>query len=82
MSQIGKSGPLPVNDVKPQSILVTGGAGYVGSRISAHLFAADYAVTVFDKLVYGGEALLPFHGHEGSGSCAAMSVTRRRLPRL
>lgn len=46
-------------------ILITGGAGYVGSRVSAYLLAAGYGVTVFDKLVYGGEALLPFHGREG-----------------
>jgi nucleoside-diphosphate-sugar epimerase len=48
-----------------QNILVTGGAGYLGSRVTAHLLHAGYAVTVFDKLVYGGEALLPFHRHEG-----------------
>ena len=54
-----------MNNVKPQCILITGGAGYVGSRVSAHLLAAGYAVTVFDKLVYGGEALLPFYGREG-----------------
>ena len=44
-------------------ILVTGGAGYIGSRVAAHLLAAGHAVTVFDKLIYGGEALLPFHRH-------------------
>lgn len=47
------------------NILITGGAGYVGSRVTAHLLAAGHAVTVFDKLVYGGEALLPFQGCEG-----------------
>jgi nucleoside-diphosphate-sugar epimerase len=47
-----------------QRVLVTGGAGYVGSRASAHLLAAGYSVTVFDKLVYGGEALLPFNRDE------------------
>jgi nucleoside-diphosphate-sugar epimerase len=43
-----------------QRLLITGGAGYVGSRVAAYLLKAGYAVTVFDKLVYGGEALLPF----------------------
>ena len=47
-----------------QNVLVTGGAGYLGSRVTAHLLQAGYAVTVFDKLVYGGEALLPFNRHE------------------
>lgn len=45
-------------------ILITGGAGYVGARVTAHLLQTGHAVTVFDKLVYGGEALLPFHGNE------------------
>ena len=47
-----------------QNVLVTGGAGYLGSRVTAHLLVAGYHVTVFDKLVYGGEALLPFNRHE------------------
>lgn len=49
----------------PSRILVTGGAGYLGSRVTAHLLAAGYAVTVFDKLIYGGEALLPFNRNKG-----------------
>lgn len=47
-----------------QNVLITGGAGYVGSRVTAHLLAAGYAVSVFDKLIYGAEALLPFQDHE------------------
>ena len=50
--------------VSDRHILITGGAGYVGSRVTAHLLAAGYAVSVFDKLVYGAEALLPFQRHE------------------
>jgi nucleoside-diphosphate-sugar epimerase len=46
-------------------VLVTGGAGYVGSRVVAHLLKTGYSVTAFDKLIYGAEALLPFHDHEG-----------------
>jgi nucleoside-diphosphate-sugar epimerase len=48
----------------PKRILVTGGAGYVGSRVTAQLLERGYAVTAFDKLVYGGEALLPFNRRE------------------
>jgi len=48
----------------PQRILVTGGAGYIGSQVTAHLLQCGHAVTVFDKLVHGGEALLPFRVHE------------------
>lgn len=45
-------------------VLVTGGAGYVGSRLVADLIGAGAEVRVFDRLVYGGEALLPFFGHK------------------
>ncbi len=41
-------------------IFITGGAGYVGSRLAAHLLRSGHDVTVFDALVYGGNALLPF----------------------
>jgi nucleoside-diphosphate-sugar epimerase len=34
-------------------ILVTGGAGYVGSRLVPKLLAAGYAVTVLDLYIYG-----------------------------
>jgi len=43
-------------------VLLTGGAGYVGSRVAAHLLDSGHDVTVFDSLVYGGLALLPFVG--------------------
>src|SRR5579871_4317074 len=45
-------------------VLITGGAGYVGSRVTAHLLELGHRVTVFDKLIYGAEALLPFYGAE------------------
>ncbi len=40
--------------------MVTGGAGYIGSQVVTLLLARGYRVRVLDKLVYGGEALLPF----------------------
>lgn len=40
-------------------ILVTGGAGYVGSGVVTHLAAAGHSVTVLDPLPVGGEMLLP-----------------------
>src|SRR5437763_14722957 len=45
-------------------VLVTGGAGYLGSRVTAHLIDVGHTVTVFDKLAYGAEALLPFNRHD------------------
>lgn len=43
-------------------ILVTGGAGYVGSALVPPLIAAGHSVRVLDKLRYGGQGLLPFIG--------------------
>lgn len=39
-------------------VLVTGGAGYIGSVIVAELIAAGHAVTVLDSLEYGHRAAL------------------------
>lgn len=44
-------------------LLVTGGAGYVGSVVTAHLLMAGHSVRVLDSLAGGGEALLGFMSH-------------------
>jgi UDP-glucose-4-epimerase GalE len=40
-------------------VLVTGGAGYIGSVIAARLLAAGHAVTVYDDLSRGHRAAVP-----------------------
>ena len=41
-------------------ILVTGGAGYVGTALLSKLLEAGHEVTVFDNLMQGGNQLLSF----------------------
>ncbi|HET6444516.1 MAG TPA: UDP-glucose 4-epimerase GalE [candidate division Zixibacteria bacterium] len=40
-------------------ILVTGGAGYIGSTTASHLLAAGHEVIVFDNLTHGYQAAVP-----------------------
>ncbi|MGZ4199193.1 MAG: NAD-dependent epimerase/dehydratase family protein, partial [Thermoleophilia bacterium] len=40
-------------------VLVTGGAGYIGSVIAARLLAAGHAVTVYDDLSRGHRRAVP-----------------------
>ena len=44
-------------------VLVTGGAGYIGSRLCGELLRQGYRVTALDSLLFGGESLLAYMGH-------------------
>ena len=44
-------------------VLITGGAGYIGSLLTSELLRAGYRVTVLDSLLFGGESLVPFLPH-------------------
>jgi len=44
-------------------ILITGGAGYIGSMLTSELLRANYRVTVVDSLLFGGESIVPFLHH-------------------
>lgn len=46
-------------------ILLTGGAGYVGSTLTPFLLAAGHQVRVLDYLAYGGQSLLGVWTHPG-----------------
>jgi nucleoside-diphosphate-sugar epimerase len=41
-----------------QTILVTGGAGYIGSVLTRQLLEKGYTVRVLDSLMYGGEPII------------------------
>ena len=43
-----------------RKVLITGGAGYIGSCLTGHLLDRGDEVTVLDDLWFGGESLLPF----------------------
>ncbi len=44
----------------PPLVLVTGGAGYIGSVVTDQLLQDGYRVRVLDMLMHGGSSLLPY----------------------
>jgi nucleoside-diphosphate-sugar epimerase len=47
----------------PGHVLVTGGAGYIGSLLTGELLRLGMYVTVVDDLLFGGESLLAYLAH-------------------
>ena len=47
----------------PKRVLVTGGAGYIGSLLTGVLLQRGHDVTVVDDLLFGGEPLLAYFSH-------------------
>jgi nucleoside-diphosphate-sugar epimerase len=50
--------------LKNLSVLITGGAGYVGSGLLRDLLREGYYVTCVDNLMFGGESLLSLLHHQ------------------
>ena len=51
-----------MNNSKTWSVLVTGGAGYVGSALVPRLLDAGHRVTVLDLYLYGEDLFAPLRG--------------------
>lgn len=61
MSMSGENQPVGARG----HVLVTGGAGYIGSLLTGLLLQRGYRVTVVDSLLFGGESLLGYWHHPG-----------------
>jgi nucleoside-diphosphate-sugar epimerase len=51
--------------VSERHVLVTGGAGYIGSLLCGELLRAGWRVTVLDDLLFGGDSLVAYLPHPG-----------------
>ena len=58
-----------MHERKPR-VLVTGGAGYLGSTLVPQLLADGFSVRVLDTLRYGGRSLLGVCGFESPAPAA------------
>lgn len=57
---------LARRDLPARKVLIVGGAGYIGSVVTAHLLARGYHVRSLDLLLYGNAAtVFPFLGRPG-----------------
>src|SRR5438046_2574364 len=48
---------------RQENVLVTGGAGYIGSWVVSRLLAAGYHVTAYDALLFKQSSVLGVLGH-------------------
>lgn len=51
-------------DVEELTVLVTGGAGYVGSHVCRRLLKQGYRVVLLDKLLFGKESVVDLRKHK------------------
>src|SRR5687767_1002480 len=67
-----------------KTVLVTGGAGYVGSVLTPLLLSAGYHVRVLDLFIYGDHVLDQVKGHERletiKGDIRDVPLLKRLLP--
>lgn len=67
-----------------ETVLVTGGAGYVGSVLIPKLLKAGYAVKVLDLYIYGEDVLASVKGHPGlieiKGDMRDVKLLERIIP--
>ena len=62
-------------------ILITGGAGYIGSYLTSELLRANQRVTVVDSLLFGGESVVPFLHHPNFNFVKADVTVPRAITR-
>jgi nucleoside-diphosphate-sugar epimerase len=69
--------------IEGRSVLIVGGAGYIGSMLTRRLLAAGYHVRLLDCLVYGDSAICELIGKPGFelqvGDCRNIQAVARAI---
>ena len=55
--------------MEKQTLLVTGGAGYIGSHTVVELLAAGHDVVILDDFSYSSPLVVDLFAEFGGGSC-------------
>jgi nucleoside-diphosphate-sugar epimerase len=58
-----KEGEANMEAAQLKHVVITGGAGYIGSLLTGELLRMGIKVTVIDDLLFGGESLMGYIGH-------------------
>src|SRR6266852_995073 len=66
-----------MTSVPPKSVLVTGGAGFIGSHLCEGLLARGYQVRVLDSLVYGRREWVPAQAEFIEGDIRDIAASQR-----
>ena len=67
------------------NVLITGGAGYIGSELTGHLLCAGHSVTIIDSLMYEPTSLLRYTTEPNfnfvKGDVVNLDILKKELPK-
>jgi len=65
-----------------QKIIITGGAGYIGSSLVGYLLGLGHEVVVVDKLLFGGDHMLCYNAFTGRFTLLCEDVLEANLDKI
>jgi UDP-glucose 4-epimerase len=58
-----RKGDTHMEETHLNNVIITGGAGYIGSLLTGELLRLGIKVTIIDDLLFGGESLMGYLAH-------------------
>jgi nucleoside-diphosphate-sugar epimerase len=72
-------GDTQMEEIHVNHVVITGGAGFIGSLLTGELLRLGYKVTVIDDLLFGGESLMGYLAHPNFHFAKANVIEPRAL---